>query len=315
MIKTITIFLLTGLIFFNLALVAYATTPPPYNLQYGADQNLSSSPYIDSQATDQNQNQNQNQTQCTPPKVLSNGTCITPKDYGNVNTYKMIYQIPCDQRFGNCPPASDPAGYVSRLYTFSLMAAGIVAMGALIFGAVKYILSAGNIVSQQDARDQMTSAIWGLMLLIGAYLILYTINPDLVNLRNPTTTPINLEDLSGGSGGGGGGNNNTPGSSTGGDSQCTAVNGTCLDSNTNQCLGPVMGWRTGLCAGAAARKCCAPTSSSSSGSGGSSSAPTQTGCKNNFSSGTVTISGKVYRMCMDCNYPTYENQDGVCIKK
>ncbi len=55
-------------------------------------------------------------------------------------------------------------------------------MGVLIYGAILYTVSAGNTSKQQDARSWITGAIWGLALLLAAYLILYTINPDLVNI-------------------------------------------------------------------------------------------------------------------------------------
>jgi hypothetical protein len=108
----------------------------------------------------------------------------------------VIVKIPCQPIFGGtCPEPGTPAGYIARLYQFGLMIAGLVAFGAIVFGALKYILSAGNIASQQDARDQITQAILGLVLLFGAYLILYTINPQLVSLRNPQVEPIKVEEL------------------------------------------------------------------------------------------------------------------------
>lgn len=77
------------------------------------------------------------------------------------------------------------AQYIARIYQFSLMVVGLLALAGLTLGAVKYVLSAGNIVNQEDARDQMKAAVIGLLILLGAYLILNTINPDLITLENP----------------------------------------------------------------------------------------------------------------------------------
>ena len=143
----------------------------------------------------------------TPLQV--NGTCSSGKNkivcknklvcadlvLGKVRKYETSVKIPCQPSIGPCPSEQTPAGYVARIYTFALMIAGLAAFGGIIYGSLKYILSAGNIGSQQDAKDQITQAVLGIILLLGSFLILYTINPDLVNLRNPNLEPLNLSVL------------------------------------------------------------------------------------------------------------------------
>ena len=75
--------------------------------------------------------------------------------------------------------------YISGLYVYALGVVGVVALGAIIFWGVVYTLSAGMVTKKQDAIDGITQAVYGLLLLLGAYLILYTINPALVTLREP----------------------------------------------------------------------------------------------------------------------------------
>ncbi len=77
--------------------------------------------------------------------------------------------------------AKDPAGLVSSFYKIALGLAGAAALGVLIYGAVLWTLS-GAVTSKQDAREWISGALWGLVLLLGAYLILYTINPRLVEI-------------------------------------------------------------------------------------------------------------------------------------
>lgn len=84
----------------------------------------------------------------------------------------------------------DIAQYVSGLYTYALGIVGVVALGAIIFWGVAYTLAAGNASKKQDAIDGITQAIYGVLLLLGAYLILYTINPALVSLRAPGTREL-----------------------------------------------------------------------------------------------------------------------------
>jgi hypothetical protein len=90
-----------------------------------------------------------------------------------------------------------PAGLVNKFYLIALGLAAACALGVLIFGAILWTLS-GAVTSKQDALEWIKGALWGLVLLLAAYLILHTINPDLVNLSNPT--PITTESFPASSG-------------------------------------------------------------------------------------------------------------------
>jgi hypothetical protein len=115
-----------------------------------------------------------------------------------ISPYQLKVTIPCNPtalgtNIGKCTVADNPAGYIARLYQFSLMIVGFVALGAIIYGAALYTLSAGNMTSKEEGKSWMLNAIYGILLLLGAYLILYTINPNLVNLANPSMEKIDLD--------------------------------------------------------------------------------------------------------------------------
>jgi len=76
------------------------------------------------------------------------------------------------------------AQYIRYLYLFALGITGIAALGSLVAGGFLYMLS-DTVVSKEVAKERITSAIKGLVLALAAYLILYTINPDLVKLKEP----------------------------------------------------------------------------------------------------------------------------------
>lgn len=80
-------------------------------------------------------------------------------------------------------PITSPAQYISIIYKYSLGVGGLLALGVIVFGAVLYTTSAGNSSKQEEAKKWILGAIYGLLLLLAAYLILYTINPDLVKLK------------------------------------------------------------------------------------------------------------------------------------
>src|SRR3989344_4854473 len=95
---------------------------------------------------------------------------------GSALAVELSVPIPCQSTSltGQCAGGagtdiSDPATYVARIYQFGLLAAGVTALGALVFGATKYILSAGNVFDQGEAKNQILSAIYGVLLLLGAF--------------------------------------------------------------------------------------------------------------------------------------------------
>ena len=79
--------------------------------------------------------------------------------------------------------STPPGVYVGGFYNFALGIGGLLALGAIVYGGVLYATSMGNPSKQSEGRAWIWSALTGLLLLAGAYLILYTINPNLVNLR------------------------------------------------------------------------------------------------------------------------------------
>jgi hypothetical protein len=78
---------------------------------------------------------------------------------------------------------SDVPGLISYIYKFALGICGVVALISIVFGAAQYAFSAGNSSKAEDAKDRITQALLGIVILLFSYLILYTINPDLVNLK------------------------------------------------------------------------------------------------------------------------------------
>ena len=111
---------------------------------------------------------------------------------------QLRYTFPCAPIGGGaCPTeaevAQSPAAYIARLYQFALMLSGMLAFGMIVFGAIQYTVSAGNTTQQSDARDRITQALWGVALLFGAYLILHTIDPKLVSLKDPNITTLAVQ--------------------------------------------------------------------------------------------------------------------------
>ena len=84
---------------------------------------------------------------------------------------------------------------INQIYVWSLGVAALLALLMMIIGGYYYMTASGNAEQSGKGIDMIWGAVIGLALLFGAYLLLSTINPDLVNLKfdtsglNQTTTP------------------------------------------------------------------------------------------------------------------------------
>ncbi|MBI2514805.1 hypothetical protein HYV91_01275 [Candidatus Wolfebacteria bacterium] len=77
-----------------------------------------------------------------------------------------------------------PAGIVRNIYQIALGLAGAAALGVLTYGGILWAVS-GAVGDKKNALDYIKGALWGVVLLLAAVLILRTINPNLVDLSDP----------------------------------------------------------------------------------------------------------------------------------
>ncbi len=79
--------------------------------------------------------------------------------------------------------ADNPIGtYISALYKFFVASAGIVAVVAIMFGGLQRVMSQGNPEAISQSTQRIVHAIYGLAIALLSYIILVTINPELVRL-------------------------------------------------------------------------------------------------------------------------------------
>lgn len=82
--------------------------------------------------------------------------------------------------------------YVKYVFNFALGLAGLTALILLIYGGVKYLTSAGNPSKAKEAKDRIFAALLGVIILLSSYLILTTVNPQLVILDAPPLPEIEV---------------------------------------------------------------------------------------------------------------------------
>jgi len=118
---------------------------------------------------------------------LSYGQNIPPAEF------QPLVGIPgvTDQTGGGFGP------YLNALYYLAISIAALIAVLKIIVAGAKYMLSGTNISSTQSAKSDIRGALIGLLIIIGAVVILNTINTDLTTmsaLDDMSTLALDTED-------------------------------------------------------------------------------------------------------------------------
>lgn len=85
--------------------------------------------------------------------------------------------------FTNVQNTKPIADYVKNFFKYLSGVAGILATVFMMIGGVIWLTAGGSADKISTAKSYITSSITGLLLAFGAYILLATINTDLVNLR------------------------------------------------------------------------------------------------------------------------------------
>ena len=81
------------------------------------------------------------------------------------------------------PPGEGLAGYIQRFYNLAVIVVGLLAVVMMMVGGVIWLTSSGSVEKVNQAKGYIGGAIAGLLLVLCSYLILMTINPQIVTLR------------------------------------------------------------------------------------------------------------------------------------
>lgn len=85
----------------------------------------------------------------------------------------------------NISEGADLTVLIQYLYEWGIALGGIAVFVMLIFAGIQYMTSSGNPTKMQEALQKIRSSALGLVLLLGSWLILNTINPELTSLNMP----------------------------------------------------------------------------------------------------------------------------------
>lgn len=117
----------------------------------------------------------------TNPAVLNPTNPIVTDQPGEGESYKLLAPLPI---FGSVFNASGKSfgDYLSIMFTFFVSFAGVLAVVMLIFGGIQY-MSTDSLSGTESGRSKMYQAVYGLIIVLASYVILNTVNPNLVKFN------------------------------------------------------------------------------------------------------------------------------------
>lgn len=74
--------------------------------------------------------------------------------------------------------------YIAAVYRYAVVAAGVIAIIIIIIAGVRWTLSAGSSDAIASAKKYIVGGVTGLVIAVGSYTLLYTINPNLVEFKS-----------------------------------------------------------------------------------------------------------------------------------
>lgn len=120
----------------------------------------------------------------TPPGnwVSPQPDCIESQGYC---TPASKSDIELSFKLGDIGKVSDLGDYIQNGYSLLLGIAVTISIVMLMIGGIQYVLGAGMPEQVSKAKHRIQNAVIGLALLMCAYVILFTVNPQLVKLEVP----------------------------------------------------------------------------------------------------------------------------------
>ncbi|GMQ95341.1 MAG: hypothetical protein BMS9Abin13_454 [Patescibacteria group bacterium] len=100
--------------------------------------------------------------------------------------------------------------YIQTLFQIGIGIAGVLAVLMLVVAGIEYIGGAGNPAAKSDAKERIRNALFGLILALSSWLILNTLNPDLLKTGLDIKKAVIKKAPSSSSGGGGSGESGDP---------------------------------------------------------------------------------------------------------
>ncbi len=120
-------------------------------------------------------------TACTGPNTPAG---CTPAD----TKYKLLAPLPDSASQGGTMSDFDPTGdnkiggYLNTMIKLFIGICAVLSVIMIVIGGIEYMTT--ELISGKEAgKERIIHAILGLLLALGAWTLLYTINPELLNIK------------------------------------------------------------------------------------------------------------------------------------
>ncbi|MFA5932106.1 MAG: hypothetical protein WC793_01885 [Candidatus Paceibacterota bacterium] len=164
-------------------------------------------------------------TSTTPNTPEPKGNCVFPVGETTINNvtekecktvtgaswqayYNFLAPLPCDVSTPGCDPQThtlrtyDPTSstannnklgdYLNMIIRIFIGVCAVFAVIMIVIGGIEYMTSE-LISNKEHGKERIRNAIFGLLLALGAYTLLYTINPDILKTDLNSLTDVKVE--------------------------------------------------------------------------------------------------------------------------
>ncbi len=132
------------------------------------------------------------QPSCVAPAAATTPTVPTPPTAQvdePVSANRDAVPLTLSQPIDGVTEVSDLGGYIALVYRYAIGIAGTAAVIMIVYGGFRYLL--GSAADDVGAgKTIIQDAIIGLLLVLGSYFILSTVNPNTLSLKLPNIQPI-----------------------------------------------------------------------------------------------------------------------------
>jgi len=114
--------------------------------------------------------------------------CLSPA----LGQYRFEVSIPMTSVKKGNPATMNPGEYVKQFFIFGFYLLAFLSVGMMVIGGILYMM-AGTVTKVEQAKSYILGALGGMGLLLGSYLILYTIDPSTTNLELKALDKYDIE--------------------------------------------------------------------------------------------------------------------------
>ena len=109
----------------------------------------------------------------------------------NLTTLAVTWPSVPSTGTGLDPHNTDLSGLIKYIYEWSIILGGLSIFIILVIAGIQYLTSAGSPGQMALAKERIGSAVLGLVLLLGSFLILNIINPVLLDIQSVDLSDLN----------------------------------------------------------------------------------------------------------------------------